>query len=106
MTYSDEVDRKVAREREATPAFRKRMIQRLFEKMADEFPGEVRLERWYKDGSARVAFGISRGRVRLHWRGAPLPVDLVRVERLDGGALRDHVWVSPVPSAVIAVSIR
>lgn len=107
MTYSKEMERKILQERMGTPEFRKRQIQRLFERMADRWEGSLKLEHWYKDGSARLAFksaAFGTVRVRIHWRDRPFQAqEMVRLEPSDGG---EPVYVSPVPSAVIAVATR
>jgi len=88
---------------------RRRNVQSLFERMADEHDGTVTLERWFGDGSAKVALvgsGHYDAAVRIAWYdrcpGAP-PLVAVTPCPARGAPT---VLVSPVASAVIAVATR
>ena len=82
-------------------------MQSLFERMADEYDGEVVLEKWLPNGAARLRFRGRDGDCVVKVQSFPnesgiLLVEVSPVPRR--GA--PHIYVSPVPSAVIAVATR
>lgn len=84
----------------------------MFERIADESPDLVRLVSWSDDGSAILEVGDVRFRMSpprvVGEDEEGEPVELVRVARVDGDGEEDgvHVFVSPVPSAILAVALR
>lgn len=88
------------------------VVQGLFERMADEYRGTVTLERWYSDGGAKICFeedGDYGTSVRVSFFPNSSGTPLVAVTPLSPKTGREWgptVYVSPVPSAVIAVATR
>lgn len=78
-------------------------VQALFEKMADRYDGNVQLERWFKDGSARIRIKSHLGDevFRVRWYPHMTFVPIVSVTHR---GLTFHV--SPIPSVVIAAVMR
>lgn len=76
-------------------------IQRLFEKLSDYSSGNVELERWYKDGSARIRYRCFTGEAVFRMRVAPLPVPLVSITHRGL-----QFYVSPIPSVIVGALMR
>lgn len=87
-------------------------VQSLFEKMADEFHGEIVLEKWYEDGSADINFGWEamvgnysiKENVTVKIEDCPNSsgIGLVRISTPE----LPYVHVSPIASVIIAIVTR
>jgi len=78
-------------------------IQRLFEKLADYSSGNVALERWYKDNSARIRYRCFTGeavfRVRMQANESGIPLVSITHRGL-------QFLISPIPSVIVGALMR
>lgn len=83
----------------------KRVVQTLFEKIADEFEGKTVLEKWWDDGSATIVLKVDGDDRHLEFRLRSRPNDsgIHLVTIFEGGL---EINVTPFPSVILAIVTR